>query len=115
MEEQSRWSDTQKIIALTVVFSFIGVVVVWMFYPPKGDPGAIAVLNTLVGSLGTGFGMVLTYFFGSSKTSSSKDATIARLTGSEGETKVTREVTVTGDVNVDTQNTNIQEKPNVEK
>ena len=84
MDERPGWSDTQKILALIIVGAFITIVLLWMFYPPKGDPGSIAVLNTLVGAISAGFGMVLTYFFGSSKTSGMKDDTISRLTGGGG-------------------------------
>lgn len=92
MDTNPGWSDTQKMLALSVVGAFIITITLWMFFPPKGDPGSIAVLNTLVGALGSGFGMVLTYFFGSSKSSSDKDQTIkntldttvAKTTGSNG-------------------------------
>jgi hypothetical protein len=53
---------------------------VWMFHPPATDAAATAVLNTLVGTLGGYSGMVVTFYFGSSRTSSTKDQTIANLT-----------------------------------
>lgn len=84
MENAKDWGDTQRIISLTVILSFIGVVLLWMFFPPKGDPGAIAVLNTLAGALMAGFGTILTFFFGSSKGSSDKDATISKIATSTG-------------------------------
>lgn len=77
------WSDTQKILALFIVGAFISVILIWIFFPPKGDAGSIAVLNTLVGTLGAGFGAVLTYFFGSSKSSSDKDDTIKTIAMSD--------------------------------
>ena len=82
MEYEPKWSDTQKIIALSLVWALIVTIFAWMFFPPKGDPGAIAVLNTLVGGLLGAVGMIVAYFFGSSKNSSKKDETIAKLTGS---------------------------------
>lgn len=83
MEKDVNWSDTQKIIALLIVISFILIVVIWMFVPPKGDAGAIAVLNTLVGTLGAGFGVVLTFYFGNNKSSTDKDNTIKTIAMSD--------------------------------
>ena len=55
------------------------VIVIWIFHPPTGEPGQLAVLNTLVGALGAAFGMVVSYFFGSSSGSQQKDETISSL------------------------------------
>lgn len=84
MDKVKSWGDTQRIIALLVSLSFIGIVVMWMVFPPSGDPGSLAVLNTLAGSLATGFGMILNYFFGSSKGSSEKDQTISKIAQAKG-------------------------------
>lgn len=107
METEPRWSDTQKIVALLVVISFIVIVITWMFYPPKGDPGAIAVLNTLVGSLGTGFGMILSYFFASNKNSAAKDETIAKMAATSSNGNGTSATIPAKTVNVETETTNI--------
>jgi hypothetical protein len=37
---------------LVVTVAFMVVIFLWMFFPPKSDQGATAVLNTLVGTLG---------------------------------------------------------------
>jgi hypothetical protein len=71
------WSDTQKILALLVVGAFIAMIFVWIFYPPKADAGSLAVLNTLTGALGTMTMTIITWYFGSSRDSRTKDATIA--------------------------------------
>ena len=82
MQQTTSWSDTQKILAFVLVVAFIVVIFVWMAVPPKADAGAVAVLNTLVGTLGSFAGMVVTFYFGSSRTSATKDQTIAALTTS---------------------------------
>src|SRR5215472_9629345 len=73
------WSDTQKILALVLVASFIVIIVIWMFYPPHTDAGSTAVLNTLVGTLGGMATMVISFYFGSSRNANTKDNTIAAL------------------------------------
>jgi len=77
------WSDTQKILAFVVTAAFILVIFVWMFFPPKADSGATAVLNTLVGTLGGLATMVLQFYFGSSRNANTKDNTIAALVAPE--------------------------------
>jgi len=73
------WSDTQKILALFLCIAFVVVIFVWMFFPPRSDQGATAVLNTLVGALSGFVGMVITFYFGSSRNANTKDNTIAQL------------------------------------
>lgn len=73
------WTDTQQTLSFLVVVSFIVIVVIWMFKPPSGDPGAIAVLNTLVGALGGFAATVIGYFFGSNKAAKDKDDTIKEI------------------------------------
>jgi len=73
------WSDTQKILALVLVASFIVIIIIWMFYPPHTDAGSTAVLNTLVGTLGGMATMVVSFYFGSSRNANTKDNTIAAL------------------------------------
>jgi uncharacterized YccA/Bax inhibitor family protein len=80
MQETTSWNDTQKLLAFVVVAAFIVVIFVWMLHPPSTDSAATAVLNTLVGTLGGFAGMVVTFYFGSSRTSATKDQTIAALT-----------------------------------
>lgn len=71
----------QCFLAFVIIVSFLAVVLIWIFHPPSGDPSAMAVLNTLVGSLAAAFGMVVSYFFGSSSGSSAKDDTINTMIG----------------------------------
>lgn len=82
MQEVTSWSDTQKLLAFVLVVAFIIVIILWMFLPPHTNDAATAVLNTLVGTLGSMAGMVVTFYFGSSRTSATKDQTIAALTAS---------------------------------
>lgn len=69
----------QYFLALVVMVAFLAVIVIWIFHPPTGEAGQLAVLNTLVGALGAAFGMVVSYFFGSSSGSQQKDETINTL------------------------------------
>jgi hypothetical protein len=73
------WGDTQKLLAFILVVAFIIIVLIWMFHPPQGDAGSIAVLNTLVGTLGGFTAAVVTFYFGSSKGSKDKDDTISGI------------------------------------
>ena len=95
MDNTPGWNDTQKIIALVITVSFILIVILWLFFPPGGDPGAIAVLNTLVGTLGSGFGAIVMYFFGSSKGSTEKDNTIKEMAATTGTGSGSPQTTVT--------------------
>ena len=84
----------QYFLALVVIAAFLAIIVIWIFHPPTGEPGTLAVLNTLVGALGAAFGMVVSYFFGSSSGSQQKDETIgamaaAPLPGGAGSVTVT--------------------------
>jgi hypothetical protein len=74
------WNDTQKLLAFIIVAAFILIIIGWLFFPPKIDAPSTAVLNTLVGTLGGFTGMVVTFYFGSSRSSTAKDSTIAALT-----------------------------------
>ena len=73
------WNDTQKLLAFIVTIAFIVVIYIWMFHPPATDAASTGVLNTLVGTLGGFAGMILTFYFGSSRSSANKDSTIATL------------------------------------
>jgi len=73
------WSDTQKLLAFLVVASFIIIIAIWMFHPPATDQATTGVLNTLVGTLGGMAGMVMTFYFGSSRGERNKDDTIATI------------------------------------
>ena len=79
MQQTTSWADTQKLLAFVIVVAFIVVIFTWMFFAPKSDAAATAVLNTLVGTLGGYAGMVVTWYFGSSRSSANKDQTIAAL------------------------------------
>lgn len=76
--------DVQRILALAIVGSFVGLIVLWTFRPPAGDPAQItAMLNTLIGILAGAAGAVVGFYFGSSKSSASKDDTIASLANNQ--------------------------------
>ena len=83
MMQTTPWSDTQKILALVIPVCFIIVIFVWMFFPPRLGDGATAVLNTLVGTLGSLTAMIITFYFGSSRGAANKDSTIATLAGAQ--------------------------------
>lgn len=78
MQQESRF-NIQGTLAIFLCVGFVTIVAVWMFYPPKGDPSAIAVLTTLTGALGAAFGQVVSYYFGSTSGSKEKDATITAM------------------------------------
>lgn len=71
--------SVQNCLAITVTLGFFTIIGVWMFYPPKGDGVALAVLNTLTGTMGGAFISVISYFFGSSSGSKDKDETIKQM------------------------------------
>jgi hypothetical protein len=73
------WNDTQKLLAFLIVMAFIVIILIWMFKPPDPTIASAGVLNTLVGSLGGFAAMVVTFYFGNSRSSANKDATIAAL------------------------------------
>ena len=69
----------QNFLAIVVSLGFFAIIAGWMFRPPQGDGGSIAVLNTLTGMMGAAFGAIITYFFGSSSGSREKDDTIKEM------------------------------------
>ncbi len=71
-------------LALLVTCAFIGLIYVWIFFPPKGDPAEYALLNILIGALGTQFVTIIQYHFGSSKGSEDKTDTIKQLATGTG-------------------------------
>ena len=74
-------------ISVLIVLGFIGLIYVWMFYPPKGDPSTFSMLNVLIGALAAQFVAVIQYHIGSSKGSDDKNDTIKQLaTGAGGDT-----------------------------
>ncbi len=79
------WTDTQQSIAFVIIGSTIVIILIWLFRPPTGTEGAMAVLNNLMGALLAAFGMVVAFYFGSSKGSKDKDEAntkmVAALTG----------------------------------
>jgi uncharacterized YccA/Bax inhibitor family protein len=79
MQQTTSWGDTQKLLAFVIVVAFIVVIFTWMFFAPKSDVAATAVLNTLVGTLGGFAAMVVSFYFGNSRASANKDQTIANL------------------------------------
>jgi hypothetical protein len=70
------WSDTQKMLALFYSVAFIIVIVLLFFVSPKADPQIFTLLTALVGALSTNASNIVQYYFGTSKASTGKDATI---------------------------------------
>lgn len=73
------WADTQKILALLYSVAFIAVIILLIFVSPKTDTQIFTVLTTLVGVLANQVGNVVQFYFGSTKNSQAKDATIQTL------------------------------------
>lgn len=75
-EETTGKSDTNLyVLAWTVVFGFFGLMALLCFKALPGDSSGVVFM--LFGALATGFGQVLQYFFGSSKSSSDKTKLMA--------------------------------------
>ena len=67
------WKEIyQYILGALIIIAFFGVLTMMIFKQPEDN----AVLNTMIGILGTVAVMVATYFFGSSKGSSDKNEMI---------------------------------------
>lgn len=73
------WNDTQRMLVLFLVSALTAVIFIWMFRPPTGDAGSMAVLNTLLGALVTMTIGAVGFYFNSTKGSQGKDTTIATL------------------------------------
>ena len=86
MNPTTSWNDTQKLLAFVIVISTVIVIFVWMFFPPKGDAGAMAALQILTGALVASMGQVVSFYFGNSRASAAKDQTIATLSGAPAPT-----------------------------
>jgi uncharacterized membrane protein YeaQ/YmgE (transglycosylase-associated protein family) len=74
----------QNILSIIIVVSFVGLIFVWIFFPPKGDSSTYSMLNILIGFLGAAFGTVVQYHLGSSKGSDDKNDTIKQLATGTG-------------------------------
>ena len=86
MDQKPTWTNTQQLIAYALVASFIGVIFVWMLFPPKAiDQSVMTVVNMLLGALVAKFTTIVDFFFGSSQGSKDKDDAqnkmVASLTG----------------------------------
>jgi hypothetical protein len=70
----------KAVLALVVILGFLCSIAVWFFVPVKDlTPAALSAIGQLTGMLGTGFGVVLGYYFGSSLSSGAKDETISKM------------------------------------
>jgi hypothetical protein len=70
----------KAILALIVIAGFLASIGIWFFVPSdKISPAALSAIGQLTGMLGTGFGVVLGYYFGSSLSSGGKDDTISKM------------------------------------
>jgi hypothetical protein len=54
-------------LSIIIVLAFIGMVPLWMWFPPMASEGVLAIINMLVGALATAFATVIAYHFGSSR------------------------------------------------
>lgn len=78
----------QGLLGVSIIGSFVGILILWTFYPPQGtDPAQIAAMfNIMIGILAGGAGTVIGWYFGSSKDSSGKNDTITSLAKSVEQT-----------------------------
>ncbi len=73
-------SGAQASLAFIIVFAFIGVIILWTFFPPPGDPAQIGgMINTLIGILAAAATAIVGFYFGSSEASRKKDETIGDI------------------------------------
>lgn len=82
--DRPTWTDTQQSLAYILNLSFILILMIWMFRPPSGDAGSMAILNSMIGILGAAVVGVNSFYFGSNKDSKSKDATINQMASNAG-------------------------------
>lgn len=69
-------SQGAVVVSAVVLLSYFAAMLVAMFV--EIPPGSVNIAYLLLGNLATGFGMVLTFWLGSSKGSKEKDAILAR-------------------------------------
>lgn len=74
----------QGALAILVVLGFMGVHGLLVYAPPPAS-GMRDALMQMIGTLGTGFGLVLGYYFGSSSSSRAKDDMLAVALRSKAE------------------------------
>ena len=87
-EKATGKSDTNLyVLAWTVVMGFFGLMGLLCFKALPGDSSGVVFM--LFGALATGFGQVLQYFFGSSKSSGDKTKLIAQINQNIDEPKNT--------------------------
>lgn len=55
-------------LSIVIVIGFLGMIPLWMWFPPMTSEGVLAIINMLIGSLVTAFATVVAYHFGSSRT-----------------------------------------------
>jgi hypothetical protein len=67
------------ILALCIVILFGGVFAILLLRPITLTEGASALVNMAFGFLGAAFGAVVTFYYGSSASSQTKDATINQM------------------------------------
>ncbi len=73
-------SGAQASLAFVVLFAFIGVLILWTFVPPPGDPAQISgMMNTLIGILAAAATAIVGFYFGSSDSSKRKDETLSDI------------------------------------
>jgi hypothetical protein len=69
------WKDVyQYALGALIILAFVAILILVLVKGAEDN----AVLNTLVGAFASGVIMVITYFYGSSKSSATKDETIAK-------------------------------------
>lgn len=68
MSEQPSSFSIVNALSLLIVLGFMGLMPLWMFFPPLGVPdGVLAIINQMMGAWGMAFATVVAFHLGSSK------------------------------------------------
>lgn len=66
-------------ISLMIVGAYMAMMPLWMFYPPKGAPEVLAIINQMMGAWSMAFAAVIGFHLGSSKESQTKGDALGRI------------------------------------
>jgi hypothetical protein len=74
----------QKFLGLIITCGFMGLLVLWTFYPPRVEADIKTLLVGLAGVLAGHAGAVVQWYFGSSRGSAAKDQAVGALIAKSG-------------------------------
>ncbi len=78
---------TQTLLAFIIIVAFVTMIAALMVLPVPAETSSIQLINTFMGLLAGMAASVVSYYFGSSTTSKTKDETIQRLSSGTGNGK----------------------------